>query len=68
MAGKKRELVGIDIYVDGVYVCSSNVYRTCREAVQGFSRNPRWQAVPGSRHIDNIQGKKVVAHFSKNIS
>lgn len=48
----------IDIFVNGRYVCSTNMSRTCREAVEGFFKR-------GCFGEDVKTGDKVRAYFSK---
>jgi hypothetical protein len=35
----------IDIYVDGIYVCSSIRYHTIKQAIEEFKKNPLWQGL-----------------------
>lgn len=60
----------IDIFVNGRYVCSTNQARTCREAVEKFMANPRWQGLRADGHLGEVsldiyKVEKVRAFFSK---
>lgn len=44
----------IDIYVNGQYVCSSIWYRTFKQAIEGFKRNPSWVGVRKNNTIGNV--------------
>ena len=53
--GDKRDYKKIDIYVDGVYKCSTTWSRTCTDAIARYY----------DRHPELTAQNKVVAHFAK---
>ena len=53
--GDKRDYKKIDIYVDGVYKCSTTWSKTCTDAIDRYY----------DRHPELTVHSKVVAHFSK---
>ena len=43
----------IDIFVDGAYLCSTDRYKTCREAIQSVA------------NFKSLDGMKITAFFDK---
>ena len=53
--GDKRDYKKIDIYVEGVYKCSTTWSRTCADAIDRYY----------DRHPELTVNNKVTAHFAK---
>lgn len=60
----------IDIFVGGVYICSTNQARTCKEAIVKFRARPVHAGLVAPDRLGMVNtvisaGDKVTAHFSK---
>ena len=55
----------INIFLNGVYICSTNQSRTCKEAIKNFIERPYYASINPDIVKVNIAGRKVTAHFQK---
>ena len=55
----------INIFLNGVYICSTNQSRTCKEAIKIFIERPYYASINPDIVKVNIAGGKVTAHFQK---
>jgi predicted ribosome quality control (RQC) complex YloA/Tae2 family protein len=55
----------IDIYVNGVYVCSTTQSRNIQEAKRKFLKNPRHAGLGGRIvHTKNVDASRVVCKYA----
>jgi hypothetical protein len=55
----------IDIFVNGIYVCSTNQSKTCKEAKDKFLHNPVYMGINGLTKIDFSDMHRVSCVLSK---
>lgn len=54
----------IDIYVNGVYVCSTTQRKNIKEAKDEFLANPSYAGLSGTVRLQNIDSSRVVAKYA----
>ena len=54
----------IDIYVSGVYVCSTTWRKNIQEAKEHFIQNPRYMGKDGITEVKDLDASRVVCKYA----
>lgn len=57
----------IDLYINGIYICTSQKYKTCKEFSEKVKKDGfvRWASIPVDGFYKIKETDKVVCHFQK---
>ena len=56
----------IDLFINGTYYCSTNFYRTCREAKLSIKKKLQSKSKLMPNYVEDIESIKISAFFDKS--